>query len=134
MSEATTPMQQQYLRAKAELDDDTILFFRLGDFYEMFAGDALVASRILGLTLTQRNGMPMCGVPYHAAELYLSKLVRAGRKVALFIKKRLKAPMSPSSLPGVFVFPSRVIIFTFALQKSASSMHVKVSYGDPRSR
>jgi DNA mismatch repair protein MutS len=83
MSEATTPMQQQYLRAKAELDGDTILFFRLGDFYEMFAGDALEASRILGLTLTKRNGLPMCGVPYHAAELYLSKLVRAGKKVAL---------------------------------------------------
>jgi DNA mismatch repair protein MutS len=82
-SSTSTPVMQQYLRAKAELDADTILFFRLGDFYEMFSEDAITASSILGLTLTKRQNLPMCGVPYHAAELYLSKLIRAGKKVAL---------------------------------------------------
>ena len=81
--DAATPVMRQYLRAKAELDADTILFFRLGDFYEMFSEDAVVASSILGLTLTKRQNLPMCGVPYHAAEMYLSKLIRAGKKVAL---------------------------------------------------
>jgi len=79
----TTPVMAQYRRAKAELAPGTLLFFRLGDFYEMFLDDAIAGSEILGLTLTKRNGMPMCGVPYHAAELYLSKLLRAGKKVAI---------------------------------------------------
>ncbi|MDR0993024.1 MAG: DNA mismatch repair protein MutS [Verrucomicrobiota bacterium] len=80
---STTPMMIQYRRAKAEIDADTILFFRLGDFYEMFFEDALIASDILGIALTKRQNTPMCGVPYHAAEMYLSKLLRAGKKVAL---------------------------------------------------
>ena len=78
-----TPMMLQYRRAKAELDADTLLFFRLGDFYEMFFEDALVASDILGIALTKRQGVPMCGVPFRAYEPYLSKLLRAGKKVAL---------------------------------------------------
>ena len=57
-----TPMMQQYARVKQE-HRDAILFFRLGDFYEMFRGDAEEASRLLGLTLTSRQGVPMCGVP-----------------------------------------------------------------------
>ena len=80
---ANTPVMAQYRRAKAELAPGTLLFFRLGDFYEMFMEDAIVGSEILGLTLTKRQNMPMCGVPYHAAELYLSKLLRAGKKVAI---------------------------------------------------
>jgi len=76
-------MMRQYRRVRAELPADTILFFRLGDFYEMFFGDAQTAAPILDVALTKRNGVPMCGVPYHAAELYLAKLVRAGKKVAL---------------------------------------------------
>jgi DNA mismatch repair protein MutS len=79
----TTPMMAQYRRAKAEISPDTILFFRLGDFYEMFFEDAVVASEILGIALTKRQGTPMCGIPYHAADLYLAKLLRAGKKVAL---------------------------------------------------
>lgn len=80
---STTPMMAQYRRAKAEIAPDTILFFRLGDFYEMFFEDAVVASEILGIALTKRQSYPMCGVPYHAADLYLAKLLRAGKKVAL---------------------------------------------------
>ncbi|MDD2520042.1 MAG: DNA mismatch repair protein MutS [Kiritimatiellae bacterium] len=79
----TTPMMAQYRRAKAEIDPGTILFFRLGDFYEMFFEDAVIASDILGIALTKRQGTPMCGIPYHAADLYLAKLLRAGKKVAL---------------------------------------------------
>jgi DNA mismatch repair protein MutS len=76
-------MMAQYRRAKAEIDPGTILFFRLGDFYEMFFEDAVIASDILGIALTKRQGVPMCGIPYHAADLYLAKLLRAGKKVAL---------------------------------------------------
>jgi DNA mismatch repair protein MutS len=76
-------MMAQYRRAKAEIDPGTILFFRLGDFYEMFFEDAVVASDILGIALTKRQSVPMCGIPYHAADLYLAKLLRAGKKVAL---------------------------------------------------
>gem|GEM_PF-4934983 len=68
---------------RAELPDDTILFFRLGDFYEMFFDDAKRAAEILDISLTKRNKIPMCGVPYHAADGYLAKLVRAGVKVAI---------------------------------------------------
>lgn len=73
---------RQY-RSLKDTYQDCILFFRLGDFYEMFGEDAIAGSRLLNLTLTQRNGTPMCGVPYHAAENYLSKLTRAGKKVAI---------------------------------------------------
>ena len=76
-------MMRQYLALKREIPQGAILMFRLGDFYEMFGEDALVASPILGATLTQRNGSPMCGVPYHALNSYLAKLIRAGKTAAL---------------------------------------------------
>ncbi len=82
-SEQTTPMMGQYLRIKAEVAPGTILFFRLGDFYEMFYDDAKEASAVLDIALTKRHGTPMCGVPYHAADSYLAKLIRAGKKVAI---------------------------------------------------
>ena len=81
--EAATPMMRQYLAIKREIPPGAILMFRLGDFYEMFGEDAVVASPVLGATLTRRNGMPMCGVPYHAVDSYLAKLVRAGMTAAL---------------------------------------------------
>ena len=76
-------MMRQYLALKREIPEGAILMFRLGDFYEMFGEDARVASPILGATLTSRNGMPMCGVPYHALDSYLAKLIRAGKTAAL---------------------------------------------------
>ncbi len=87
MPEASTPMLKQYQEIKSR-HQDCILFFRLGDFYEMFYEDAEAASRILELVLTSRGEdgrgrIPMCGVPYHAADNYIAKLVRAGRKVAI---------------------------------------------------
>ena len=78
----TTPMMRQYRSIKSR-HPDSILFFRLGDFYEMFEQDAVEASRLLDLTLTQRQGVPMCGVPYHAAQGYIGRLLKAGRKVAI---------------------------------------------------
>ncbi len=82
-----TPVMQQYLRIKAE-HPDMLLFYRMGDFYELFFEDAEEAARLLGITLTQRGasaGLPikMAGVPYHAAEQYLAKLVRLGKSVAI---------------------------------------------------
>jgi DNA mismatch repair protein MutS len=75
-------MMQQY-RSLKERHRDAVLFFRLGDFYEMFESDAAEVSSILGLTLTKRNGMPMCGIPYHASGTYIPRLLRAGKKVAI---------------------------------------------------
>ncbi len=82
-----TPMMAQYMKVKEQYPD-SILMFRLGDFYEMFLGDALEASRILQITLTSRNkgsedSTPMCGIPFHALDNYLPKLTRAGKKVAI---------------------------------------------------
>ncbi len=78
-----TPMMAQYRRIKGELPKDVLLLFRLGDFYEMFFEDAVVSSQLLQLTLTQRNGIPMCGLPHHAANNYIGRLLKAGRKVAI---------------------------------------------------
>ena len=78
MAEELTPMMRQYLAIKREIPQGAILMFRLGDFYEMFGEDAVIASPVLGATLTHRGNQPMCGVPYHALNAYLAKLIRAG--------------------------------------------------------
>ena len=77
-----TPMMRQYREIK-ERHQDMVLFFRLGDFYEMFGDDAIEVSKLLNLTLTQRSGRPMCGIPHHAARNYLKRLLDAGKKVAI---------------------------------------------------
>src|SRR5258705_13849991 len=81
--EKLTPMMQQYFEVKRGLPANTLLLFRLGDFYEMFFEDAEVGSRLLGITLTRRQDTPMCGIPHHAADNYVGKLLAAGKKVAL---------------------------------------------------
>src|ERR1700678_764913 len=78
-----TPMMAQYRRIKGELPRDAILLFRLGDFYEMFFEEAQAGAQILNLALTARNGVPMCGLPFHAANTYIGRILRAGRKVAI---------------------------------------------------
>ena len=83
VSENLTPMMQQYQGIRRSLPPDTLLLFRLGDFYEMFFEDAQVASGILNVALTKRNLVPMCGIPFHAAENYVRKLIKAGRRVAI---------------------------------------------------
>jgi DNA mismatch repair protein MutS len=83
MADALTPMMQQYQRVRASIPADTLLLFRLGDFYELFFDDAKEASGLLNLALTHRNSVPMCGMPYHAAPGYIAKLIQAGRRVAI---------------------------------------------------
>ena len=84
----TTPMLRQFLQAKAECGD-SLLFFRMGDFYEIFLDDAIEAAELLNLALTSRDGMdkdrrvPMCGVPVRAVDAYIAKLVRMGRSVTI---------------------------------------------------
>ncbi|HEX3730884.1 MAG TPA: DNA mismatch repair protein MutS [Opitutaceae bacterium] len=110
MAETTlTPMMQQYFEVKRGLPRDTLLLFRLGDFYELFFDDATVASKLLGLTLTQRQNQPMAGLPYHAADGYVRRLLAAGRKVAIcdqqeaakpgkLVKRQLTRILSPGTL------------------------------------
>ncbi len=83
---ALTPIMEQYLATKRQYPD-AIVFFRLGDFYEVFFDDAPSVATLLDLTLTARDGgdgkVPMCGVPYHAVQGYIARLVKAGKKVAI---------------------------------------------------
>ncbi|MGZ8899056.1 MAG: DNA mismatch repair protein MutS [Limisphaerales bacterium] len=78
-----TPMMAQYRRIKSELPKDALLLFRLGDFYELFFEDAQVGAQLLNVTLTKRNLIPMCGIPFHAANGYIARILKAGRKVAI---------------------------------------------------
>ena len=100
MSEPSTPLMRQYAAVKKE-HPTALLFFRLGDFYELFFDDAVVAAKELQITLTSRNkekgiAVPMCGVPYHAAEGYIGKLIRKGFKVA--ICEQMEAPSAAKKL------------------------------------
>ncbi len=78
-----TPMMAQYRRIKGDLPKDALLLFRLGDFYEMFFEDAQTGAQLLNVALTKRGVIPICGIPFHAANNYISRLLRAGRKVAI---------------------------------------------------
>jgi len=112
MSEPSTPLMRQYTAIKKE-HPNALLFFRLGDFYELFFEDAVVAARELQITLTSRNkekgiAIPMCGVPYHSAENYIAKLIRRGFKVAIceqmedprIAKKLVKREVTRVLTPG----------------------------------
>lgn len=97
MSDASnTPMMKQYLTMRRELPEDVLLMFRLGDFYELFFQDAQVASPILNVALTKRNGIPMCGVPHHSSQGYIAKLITAGKRVAI-------AEQTTDPVPGKLV-------------------------------
>ena len=96
MSDTATPMMKQYLAIRRELPADVLLFFRLGDFYEMFFEDAKTAAPILNVALTKRGGVPMCGVPYHAAQGYIAKLIKGGKRVAI-------AEQTAEAVPGKLV-------------------------------
>ena len=107
-AEKLTPMMQQYFEVKRGLPRDTILLFRLGDFFEMFFDDAVVASRLLGLTLTKRQDHPMAGIPAHSCDNYVTKLLAAGKKVAIcdqaetaqpgrLVKRQLTRILSPGT-------------------------------------
>ncbi|MDR0527862.1 MAG: DNA mismatch repair protein MutS [Spirochaetaceae bacterium] len=94
-SNADSPLLTQYRRLKRQ-QAGNVLFFRLGDFYEMFAEDAIEVSSLLNLTLTSRNGLPMCGVPYHSARNYIARLLKNGKKVA--ICEQLSAPRKGNAI------------------------------------
>ncbi len=80
---ATTPMMRQYERLRSQLPKDVLVFFRLGDFFELFHDDAVKGAPLLNVALTKRNGIPMCGVPAHALEHYLARLVKKGQRAAI---------------------------------------------------
>src|SRR5215813_2468995 len=77
-----TPMMAQYRRIRSELPKDALLLFRLGDFYELFFEDAQIGAQLLNVALTKRGVIPMCGIPFHAANSYIGRILKAGRKVA----------------------------------------------------
>ena len=93
---APTPMMAQYMGMRKSLPADIILFYRLGDFYEMFFEDAQTAAPILNVALTKRGGTPMCGVPHHAAQNYIARLLKAGKRVAI-------AEQTSEAVPGKLV-------------------------------
>src|SRR6266851_3770908 len=97
-----TPLIAQYLGVKQKVPD-AILFFRLGDFYEMFFEDAEIGARILDIQLTSRSkeGVPLCGVPYHSADPYIAKLLKAGFKVAI-CEQNAPEPAAASAQAGAF--------------------------------
>ncbi|HEY3926810.1 MAG TPA: DNA mismatch repair protein MutS, partial [Candidatus Koribacter sp.] len=112
MNDPTTPLMKQWAHVKRD-HPNALLFFRLGDFYELFFDDAVIAARELQITLTARNkekgnSVPMCGVPYHAAENYIAKLIRRGFKVAVcdqmedprLAKKLVKREVTRVMTPG----------------------------------
>jgi DNA mismatch repair protein MutS len=123
MSEATTPLMQQYNAVKTRYPQ-ALLLFRLGDFYELFYEDAMIASRELRITLTSRNRekgqpIPMCGVPYHAADGYIARLIRAGYKVAIceqmeqpgpgkkLVRREVSRVITPGTATDVAVLDAR---------------------------
>lgn len=124
-------MMQQYHRIKREIPSDALLFFRLGDFYEMFFEDAKYASQILDLTLTQRQTTPMCGIPFHAAEGYIAKLIKAGKRVAIcdqmetprpgqVVRREVTQIISPGSVVDSGLLQAKENNFCSALFKGKS--------------
>ncbi len=127
-----TPAMRQYLDAKQQYRD-AILFFRMGDFYEMFYEDALVAARALDLTLTSRSkdgqgtSIPMCGVPHHALDTYLARLVNKGYRVAIcdqvedpkkakgIVKREIVRVVSPGTLTDSQHLDERAPAFLLSL-------------------
>ncbi|WP_459128944.1 DNA mismatch repair protein MutS [Guggenheimella bovis] len=141
-----TPMMRQYMEIKAEVPDK-ILFYRLGDFYEMFYEDAVIASKELDLVLTSRNAgegekAPLCGVPYHAAESYLGTLVKKGYSVAIseqledprFVKGLVKRGIIRIVTPGTLTEESELessknnfLVSTYEDEKEAALAYIDLS-------
>jgi DNA mismatch repair protein MutS len=137
MTEPTTPLMQQYHAVKKQ-HPGALLLFRLGDFYELFYDDAVVASRILQITLTSRNkekgqAVPMCGVPYHAAENYIARLIRAGHKVAVceqmeepgpgkkLVRREVIRVLTPGTATGASLIEPKENNFLAAVARSAAA-------------
>jgi len=137
MSEPTTPLMQQYNAVKARYPH-ALLLFRLGDFYELFYEDAMIASRELQITLTSRNRekgqpIPMCGVPYHAADGYIARLIRAGFKVAIceqmeqpgpgkkLVRREVSRVITPGTATDVAVLDARENNFLAAVAQNTAA-------------
>ncbi len=139
-----TPMMKQYMQVKSTAPADSILMYRMGDFYEMFFEDAKKASPVLEVALTARAGSPMCGIPYHALELYLPKLLEAGFKVAIaeqqedpalakgIVKRGISRIVTPGSiLEGPLLAPnSNNFLCAFLPGKKAALAWLDVSTGE----
>jgi DNA mismatch repair protein MutS len=119
-------MMQQYQSIRRTLPKGTLLLFRLGDFYELFFDDAKLAADILGVALTKRNGMPMCGVPFHAAEAYIGKLIKAGHRVAIcdqvsepqpgkIVERKVSQIISPGTVSDLNLLESKQNNFLAAI-------------------
>ncbi len=137
MTESTTPLMQQYHAAKKE-HPAALLLFRLGDFYELFFEDAVLAARVLQITLTSRNKekgdpVPMCGVPYHAAENYIARLIRAGHKVAIceqmeepgpgkkLVRRQVVRVVTPGTATNASLVDTKENNFLAAVARSAAA-------------
>jgi DNA mismatch repair protein MutS len=146
MIEASTPLMQQYQMIKARYPH-ALLLFRLGDFYELFYEDAILASRELQITLTSRNRekgqpIPMCGVPYHAADGYIARLIRAGFKIAICDQMELPGPgkkivrrevvrvITPGTATDGAVLDARENNFLAAVAKDRSGSPVGLAFVD----
>jgi DNA mismatch repair ATPase MutS len=102
-----TPMMQQYFDVKRGLPKDTLLLFRLGDFFELFFDDAVTVSKLLGLTLTKRQDTPMAGLPAQAVDNYVSKLLAAGSSRVSFLREQRSPPISSTPPATTTSLPSR---------------------------
>lgn len=146
MSEASTPLMQQYNGVKSRYPH-ALLLFRLGDFYELFYEDAIIASRELQITLTSRNRekgqpIPMCGVPYHAADGYIARLIRAGFKIAICEQMELPGPgkklvrrevtrvITPGTATDVSVLDARENNFLAAVWQDAAKSKIGLAMVD----
>lgn len=146
MSEATTPLMQQYNAVKGRYPH-ALLLFRLGDFYELFYEDAMIASRELRITLTSRNRekgqpIPMCGVPYHAAESYIARLIRAGYKVAIceqmeqpgpgkkLVRREVSRVITPGTATDLAVLDARENNFLAAVAQDTPKSAIGVAVVD----
>ena len=146
MSEPTTPLMQQYNAVKTRYPH-ALLLFRLGDFYELFYEDAMIAARELQITLTSRNRekgqpIPMCGVPYHAADGYIARLIRAGFKVAIceqmeqpgpgkkLVRREVTRVITPGTATDVAVLDARENNFLAAVAQNASAETIGLALVD----
>ena len=134
-------MMQQYQSIRRTLPEGTLLLFRLGDFYELFFEDAKIAAPILNVALTKRNGMPMCGVPFHAAEGYVARLIKAGRKVAIcdqtsepqpgkIVERQISQIISPGTVSDFQLLDSRQNNFLAAVGRRPSTSAKQSPGGD----
>ena len=147
MSEHLTPMMQQYQGIRRTLPPDTLLLFRLGDFYEMFFEDAKEASAILNVALTKRNGTPMCGIPHHACDGYMRRLIKAGKRVAIcdqvsepkpgqIVQREITHIVSPGTVADLHMLDAKRNNFLAAIHPGEKGAHgfafVDLTTGDFR--